>query len=570
MAIDFPNAPQVDQEFEAVGKTFVWDGEKWRVIRIYPHVELSESINFPNNPSVDDEFIVNNKGYVWDGTRWNTIVLPPQFTATPTINFVSKDETTFTVTFTNNDSQEVELFYGLTEAAETGPIVLASNATSDNITFSGLEDGTQYTVYALAQVTDIQSLKLESNTDSLRVKTDDIPAIFTLAWDESTDTLTRLDAAENLTPGQDFDDFGQGIWNLRRCMVNDDLSVNYYINPDNPSLIGEVVNLTYIPNEPADYTGAHGQVMVEIPKFYWSNLGSASINGNFIRAFEISKFQLQSNYSGAPFVVHPAFLKGSTELDYIYVAAFEGSILNNKLQSVFGQQPSVNKTLDSFRTDAQARGTGWQLQNYWALNALQVLYAVEYANFDSQTTIGKGITEVTTSVNTGQTISLGNASGMASGTNGQVAISYRGVENIFGNTWSWLDGANIREFTTTVGPAITTTQVWLSTQGFDSNLFASPYNNILEIQITPTFDGIKYVSQITPNHFLAANSGSFQGSTASHLYDGYINLADNNIRHIRHGGMWSDGLNAGIFSFNINAEGANESFNDTGARLQIL
>jgi hypothetical protein len=51
-------------------------------------------------------------------------------------------------------------------------------------------------------------------------------------------------------------------------MVNDNKSINYYIDPSDPTKIGEVVNTQYITGNTADYTGADGQVMVEIPKFY--------------------------------------------------------------------------------------------------------------------------------------------------------------------------------------------------------------------------------------------------------------------------------------------------------------
>lgn len=46
-------------------------------------------------------------------------------------------------------------------------------------------------------------------------------------------------------------------------------------------------------------------------------------------------------------------------------------------------------------------------------------------------------------IKTGYTASLGNASGIAEGANGKVSVTYRGVENGWGNIWKWLDGFNI-------------------------------------------------------------------------------------------------------------------------------
>jgi hypothetical protein len=64
-----------------------------------------------------------------------------------------------------------------------------------------------------------------------------------------------------------------------------------------------------------------------------------------------------------------------------------------------------------------------------------MLYLIEYADFDVQTTIGRGIVDkasssVNSSNTTGRTIFLGNESGREAGTDGLTAVSYRGVENL--------------------------------------------------------------------------------------------------------------------------------------------
>ena len=45
----------------------------------------------------------------------------------------------------------------------------------------------------------------------------------------------------------------------------------------------------------------------------------------------------------------------------------------------------------------------------------------------------------------GKTLGLLSSSGTAIGTNNKSAISYRGIENIFGNVWEWIDGLLINE-----------------------------------------------------------------------------------------------------------------------------
>jgi hypothetical protein len=79
----------------------------------------------------------------------------------------------------------------------------------------------------------------------------------------------------------------------------------------------------------------------------------------------------------------------------------------------------------------------------------KLLFTVEYASMNSQTAIGKGVVDkpyvagVNDSEITGATTLLGNASGMAAGTNGLVSITYRGEENFWGNIWKFTDGMNI-------------------------------------------------------------------------------------------------------------------------------
>ena len=69
------------------------------------------------------------------------------------------------------------------------------------------------------------------------------PLEFGVQWNQPTDTVTRLGDAIGLSAGANFTALEDtGVWKLRRCMVNDDRTINYYIDPDDPDDIGEVVN----------------------------------------------------------------------------------------------------------------------------------------------------------------------------------------------------------------------------------------------------------------------------------------------------------------------------------------
>jgi len=77
------------------------------------------------------------------------------------------------------------------------------------------------------------------------------------------------------------------------------------------------------------------------------------------------------------------------------------------------------------------------------MSAVQLLYLVEYADFDSQTVIGQGSTLSGSSYRqtTGQSNSDGNATANVDGS----YMSYRGIEDFYGNLRTWIDGVNIND-----------------------------------------------------------------------------------------------------------------------------
>ena len=90
-------------------------------------------------------------------------------TIAPTITLIEKDAFSITVTFTNNSSQEATISYGLSSPPNDDTVLLASNATSSNITFSGLDDDTTYTIFAVAKGTpknlvESKIVSIEENT----------------------------------------------------------------------------------------------------------------------------------------------------------------------------------------------------------------------------------------------------------------------------------------------------------------------------------------------------------------------------------------------------------------------
>ena len=235
--------------------------------------------------------------------------------------------------------------------------------------------------------------------------------------------MVRLGTTANKTAGSDFDSIYP--WSeMKLCNVSDS---------------GEIT--AYIGDSGFKRDGTNGQVMVKIPKFYYRHVyGEAAKKHQFwISEHPISGFKL-----------HPAFIRAGVEKDYILMGAYKASFGRNQantadaLASVSGVFPAVSQNIGQFRTLAEGRGTKWTQADALTRNAVALLYLVEYADTDSQSAIGAGVTDSTAAIASGGCDYLNGASGNAVGDVGTVSVSYRGLEDLWGNVWEFVDGINIK------------------------------------------------------------------------------------------------------------------------------
>lgn len=293
-----------------------------------------------------------------------------------------------------------------------------------------------------------------------------------LCVDFENKTFTRLAGAVNLSQGSDFNKFTM-YGGRRRCNVLDDGTIVAYYGDEN-------------------YTedGSNGQVMVFQPAFYYKvvplKLKKNSDSGIGYHLRKANYYVSSKPKTG--FKLHPAFYDGNgNEIDYILYSAYEGSMYDSSTQayvndnvdksityedgdllcSVAGKKPisglrSGLGTKQNFETMAQNRSTGWHLETIKATSANQLLMIIELGTMNTQTGIGQGVVTIADnkayncSSLTGSTASLGNGTGQAVETvneiggtettynvNGKVSVSYRGVENPWGNIWKHIQGINI-------------------------------------------------------------------------------------------------------------------------------
>ena len=263
---------------------------------------------------------------------------------------------------------------------------------------------------------------------------------------------------------------------MKGCVLRLDGTVNYYLFPYDWKFKDDGYT-------PSVLTGADGDVMVEIPDFWYSY----EIDGNGLSTLLISEFNLNG-------YVENNVARVWTKFSKCYVGAYKAQInTNGLLQSIadtfaanYGHNNynnTTNTSLISFRDYARRKVTNdnrWNIITYNIRKAIWMLFVTEYAtlnsqeNFNSQLTVdgyrqgglGAGITNGISAGNigtyaqtkTGYSNEYGNFSigtldltesdiytGSTLNTNNK-KCRYRGIENPFGEVWEWTDGVYVTNY----------------------------------------------------------------------------------------------------------------------------
>lgn len=325
-----------------------------------------------------------------------------------------------------------------------------------------------------------------------------------LRWNQETDIYEKLGATDRT----------QIQKNMKRCVLKDDGTVNYYLDPYDSTKKAD--------GTPAVLTGADGNVMVEVPKFWYKH----ELNGNE-HQWWVSDKPL------AGYLVHPWFLEGGVERDFRYYRAYTGTVVSGKLRSISGATPTRSQTIATFRTQARANGTGWNMCSWNAVNAIQILFLTEYCTFNSQSVLGTGNdTGTDYGMTTGQSNSIGNASSGPS--NNNTWMSYRGIENFYADTWEFVDGINVKNYKVYLNQNPST---------FASDVFTDDY---VDSGVTVPASSSSYIKKISGN-FLPTVLG---GSSSTYITDGFWSDIGNRIAIF--GGSAFNGSFCGVFCLFVN------------------
>jgi hypothetical protein len=401
-----------------------------------------------------------------------------------------------------------------------------------------------------------------------------ISDVYGVEADFVNNKFTRLAGAVGKTPGADFDSIN-AFGGRKRCILTDDGVVLAYYGEPGYVETGKLTQVITIGEEENAVTypvGTPVQVMVEQPKFYYKvvPLQLEPITDGIGYHLRKARYYISDTYKPG-FKVHPAFVRNGVEVDKIYLSAYEGSIYDesagtylladeqiadfnaDKLSSIAYAKPASGLTKNLTRANtrklAENRGAGWQQKDVLCASASQMLMMIEYAAFNMQSAIGLGVVnkpsgEGNESELTGATSNLGNASGMAAGTNGLVSISYRGEENFWGNINQWIDGLNVY-----IDPDTRKTDAYWAAEDFSDGTGSAPYKHV-GFNLAPNTNG--YVSAFGWSKecdFLFLPTETL-GNSALPVGDRFYNTQTGwRVAHL--GGTWNHGLTAGAFNWNV-------------------
>lgn len=416
-----------------------------------------------------------------------------------------------------------------------------------------------------------------------------IDDVLGLTVDYKNKTCTRIGGAKNLNAGTDFDSFAM-YGGRKRCNVSDDGTINAYYGDEG-----------YIED------GSNGQVMVYQPKFYYMVCPLVVDKQEGGLGYHLRK----ANYyiSDKPkdgFKVHPAFFnEDGQEVDYVLMSAFEGSIYDtsvnayllgdeqvmketeDKFSSIAGARPASgykqNLTRPNVETMAKNRGLGWHSLGIKIASMEQLLMMIELGTMNTQTGIGQGVIGIPWETEpdktcsyaavTGSTSALGNGTGQATETvtynggvattntnNGLTSISYRGVENFWGNIWKFVYGVNFyyKAREPFVGYICKDFNYAESKKdgNYESMGFSCPSKNgyISAMGYSENCDWVFFPSEVEGNSSVPVGDYYYQNNT----WEGY------RIAHL--GGSWSSGSAAGGFCWDLDY-GVGSRSRAFGARL---
>ena len=452
-------------------------------------------------------------GTQWaDGTTgdktvaWSIQKAAGSLSLSPTSMTLDADNPSKTITVTRSGT-------GAISAQSSAPDVASVSASGNKITVTGHENG---------DVTVTVNVAADSNYNAPAAKTCSVTVsfaqIYGVQWDGTASTTwSRTDAAETF--------------------MNPTPAVN---NGNGSSPFDTIMPWAGMVVEDDATAGK----LVKIPKYWfkWTRSGNGM------------KLQI-SNGPEAGFHVSPAHADrgdGKGERDYVYVGRYH---CNTSYKSQAGSQPAANMTRAAARSSIHNLGSTYWQYDYAMYWTIMMLYLVEYANWNSQATIGYGCSPSNAKFNMGATDNMVYHTGTSAASRTTYgSVQYRHIEGLWDNVYDWCDGirfsgstvyciANPASFSDTSGGTNVGTRA-------TSSGYISGWTN-------PTADGFEYA--LYPN--------AVSGSETTYVCDYCYYNASGVV--LRVGGSYGQNQSYGAFSL-VGYNAASSADASIGCRLQKL
>lgn len=416
--------------------------------------------------------------------------------------------------------------------------------------------------------------------------------ILGLQADFENKVFTRLGAAVGKNAGSDFNAFPM-YGERRRVVVDSDGVIDDSIAP------ASVTETDY-----------DLDVMVYQPKFYYKVVPLKLEKQSGGTGYHIRKANYYiTSTPHAGFKVHPLFIDANgNEVDYVLLSAYEASYLHAEtgnyhyfsdgtdtntnidwahdvlksmpgVKPISGQRKAMTKA--NMEALAQRKSSNWHLDTIKSVSANQLLMIIEMGQFNTQAAMGSGVTDTPNngayncSSLTGSTASLGNATGMAAETtyesagnetvnttNGKLSVSYRGLENPWGNIWKHVNGINLWGNGEMGGG-----QAYIADNfSFDEEAHSGNYHpaGFTIANTSGWISAFAYGNEDFDWLFMPSETSGNSAVPVGDRYYGTENM--NGYYIIRHGGYWNSGNTAGGFLLNCLGPSGSKA-NSIGGRL---
>lgn len=285
----------------------------------------------------------------------------------------------------------------------------------------------------------------------------------------------------------------------------------------------------------AGFSRSSNDVMVYIPEFYYKVINDSSSSKRY---FYIADKAITG------FEKHPG--SGRYVGRYNTFSGVYGNF------STTGSSPYVNITRSKARSEARDKGNKWALYDYASWCAVWLLYIVEYADWNSQSKIGRGwVGSHSGALDCGRTDSMTYHTGRTSGSDGSTAVQYRHIENPWGNIYEWIDGINFSD-----GTVYVCTDISKYTDNTNTN-----YTNIGTRAQSDGYISATGYSSTSPWSFYPT---SVSGSETTYISDYAAYNGGWCVLYV--GGFWASGSGAGLFCF----YGHSSSYSSSGIGARLL